>query len=76
MSNMNEENFAEESIIGTLFGSINYHDDEVLDMLISNMTKEQSLQIIIKACNYAHNKQAFNLLESEVISKALRVIGK
>ena len=70
-----EENEVENrEPIGLLFDSINYYSVDELDMFISNLTHEQSMYCIIQACQAAFRRNIFTMVESEVLSKALRKI--
>jgi hypothetical protein len=64
----------EKTPIGTLFNTINYYSDSDLETFSTSMTKEQAFYCINHAIKAAHNRGAFSLEESEVISKALRQI--
>ncbi len=68
---LNELNFK-----GVIFDSINYTSNEQLDNFLNNLTKEQATYCIIEACKSAYKRGSFRLEESEVLSKALRVIGE
>ena len=61
---------------GVIFDSINYSSNEQLDTILNNLTKEQATYCIIEACKSAYKRGSFRLDESEVLSKALRVIGE
>jgi spore coat polysaccharide biosynthesis predicted glycosyltransferase SpsG len=61
---------------GVIFDSINYSSNEQLDTFLNNLTKEQATYCIIEACKSAYKRGSFRLDESEVLSKALRVIGE
>ena len=66
----------EKTPINLLFGSIAVYKSEDVDLLIENITFEQSLFYVIQAIQYAHNSNLFSLQESELISKSLRVLNK
>ena len=40
------------------------------------MSPEQAFYAITQALNLAHSKNVFNLMESEVVSKSIRVLSK
>ena len=61
---------------GILFNSIEYKSSEGLENFIDEMTDEQSRICIVEAIKFAYSKGCFNLQESEVISKSLRVFNK
>jgi hypothetical protein len=66
----------EKTPINLLFGSIAVYKSEDVDLLIENITFEQSLFYVIQAIQYAHNSNLFSLQESELVSKSLRVLNK
>jgi hypothetical protein len=59
-----------------LFGSITYADDAAYDDFISTMNVNQAVFVLVASANFAHAKGAFNLLESETLSTAIRTIRK
>lgn len=59
-----------------LLGSIAVYKPEDVDTLIENMNFEQSLFYVIQAIQYGHNSNLFTLQESELLSKALRILNK
>jgi tRNA(Leu) C34 or U34 (ribose-2'-O)-methylase TrmL len=72
---MNQEldkNITQESPIGVIFDSINYYKLEDLDKFIESMNQDQALYCIVQAAQSAYKRNAFNLAESEVLSKAIR----
>ena len=62
--------------IGLLFDSIAYYSQESVGNMIDSLDKKSIGYILSQALEYAHSKNVFNLLESEVISKSLRIINK
>lgn len=72
-----EENLEEkESSVGKLFNSIVYTNPKVLEQFIDEMNEELAWHVIVKACKFAYQKQVFDMLETEVLSKALRIFTK
>jgi hypothetical protein len=69
------EKFENLSPIGNLFDVINYSSYENLDKFIVNMSEEQALYCITEAVKCSYRRGIFNLEESEVISKSLRIIS-
>ena len=63
-------------IFGNLFGSINLLNEEHLELILATMDKEHSLFYLIESIKFAYSKNCFTMGETEVISKALRVILK
>ena len=60
--------------IGTLFNTINYNNVSDLDRFIQNLTQDQALYCVVQAARAAHQRAAYGIEESEVISKAIRVL--
>jgi hypothetical protein len=44
--------------------------------MIDNLDKKTIPYLLTQALEYAHSKNVFNLMESELISKCLRIINK
>jgi hypothetical protein len=61
--------------IGTLFDSINYYKTEDLEKFLSELNHEQALYCLIQACQSAYKRNTYSLLESELLSKAIRKIS-
>ena len=61
---------------GILFDTIEYKSSEGLESFIGEMTTEQAQVCIIEAIKFAYSKGCFNLQESEVVSKSIRIISK
>jgi hypothetical protein len=59
-----------------LFGSIAVYKTEDVDLIIDTMNFEQSFFYVMQAIQYGHNSNLFTLQESELISKALRILNK
>jgi len=60
--------------IGTLFDTIEYNNVSDLDRFVQNLTSDQSLYCVIQSAKAAHKRGTFTMEESEVISKAIRVL--
>jgi hypothetical protein len=67
---------AQEAPKNVLFGTIGYNDDASYENFIQNMNLGQALFALIASANYSQAKGSFNLLESEVLSTAIRIIRK
>jgi hypothetical protein len=61
--------------IGYLFQSIGYNSPIDLRNLIDDLTLEQSIIFITKSLEYAYEKGAFTMIETELISKSLAVLN-
>jgi len=70
----NTEVTEEPKPIGTLFNTINYNNVLDLDKFVQNLNADQSLYCVVHAAKSAHKRGAFSIEESEVISKAIRVL--
>lgn len=58
---------------GTLFESIAYNNPADVSRFIENMNVNDSALVLLTAASFAHKKGILNLLESEVLSKAIRI---
>lgn len=61
-----------EQILGEIFGSVVYHSNEELNLLIDTMNEEQKQYFTTLALNVAFQRGAFSMLETEIVSKILR----
>jgi hypothetical protein len=61
---------------GNLFGSIDLLSEDHLEIILSTMDSETALYYIIESVKSAHRKGAYSIGETEVISKAIRVLIK
>lgn len=61
---------------GNLFGSIEILSEEHLELILSTMNSDHALYYLIESVKSAYKKGAFTIGETEVISKAIRVILK
>lgn len=66
----------ENEIFGNLFGSINLISEDHLELLLSTMDNNTANYYLIEAIKSAYKKGAFSIGESEVISKAIRILLK
>ena len=60
---------------GMIFGSIAYYDNNQLNGLIENMSFEQAYFYLTQAVQHSFNSGVFNLHESEILSKSLRIVS-
>ena len=60
--------------IGTLFDIINYTNLNDLDKFVQNLTGDQSLYCVVHAAKSAHKRGVFSIEESEILSRAIRVL--
>jgi hypothetical protein len=68
------ENFTNQNILGTLFGTINYDSEENLNKFIDELNSSQAVYCLHQAINYAHSQSIFTMKETEILSKSLRMI--
>jgi hypothetical protein len=66
----------ERQPMGLLFDSVGYNKPGDVDKLIDEMTIEQSFYLLTQSLHYVHNTRLFTMQETEVVSKALRVLHK
>ena len=66
----------EKQPLGFLFDSVGYNKPEDVDKLIDEMTIEQSFYLLTQSLHYVHNTRLFTMQETEVVSKALRILHK
>jgi len=66
----------EEQIFTKLFGTISILDEHHLDTLLLAMDKNNATILLIHAVKLAYESQLYSLGESEVISRAIRVLNR
>ena len=66
----------EEELYGKIFDEIPLVSQEHLEIILSNMSNEDSVYFLIHACKSAYHRGAFSIGESEIISKAIRILSK
>jgi|TARA_R110000868_G_scaffold83652_2_gene235986 hypothetical protein len=64
----------ENQNVNSLFNTINYKEPHELNKFIDDMNMDQALFCLVHATRYAHNKGLYDIEESEVISKSIRVL--
>ena len=69
---MNEE----KEIYGNLFGSIELLSEEHLEAILTSMDKDFASYYLIESVKSAYRKGCYSIGETEVISKAIRVLLK
>jgi len=60
--------------LAVLFGKLEITDNTQLDTLLYSMDRNVATVFLIQAVEYAFERGAFNLVESEIISKSIRVL--
>lgn len=66
----------EQKLFGKLFNTIPLYDENHLEVLLQSMDKNNATFTLIQAIKHAYNQGIFSIGETEVISKAIRVISK
>jgi hypothetical protein len=66
----------ENELFGNLFGTINILSEEHLEVILLSMNKDHALYYLVESVKASHKRGAFTIGESEVISKAIRVLTK
>lgn len=56
------------------FNRFNLKSEKEVNDLIDNLTKEQSLYFLIESVKYSYENGGYNLHESELISKCIRLL--
>ena len=60
--------------IGYLFGNLGFKSQKDISDLIDNLNQEQALVILTKAIDSAYEKGVYNMIESEILSKSIRIL--
>ena len=58
-----------------LFGKLEITDNTQLDTLLYSMDRNVATVFLVQAVEYAFERGAFNLVESEVVSKSVRILN-
>lgn len=61
--------------MGLLFDSLAYYTPNDINTLCDDMSLEQAYFMMIKALEFAHKQRIFNLQETELVSKSLRLLN-
>lgn len=64
-----------DKVWGNLFGTVDLYSEEHLELILSTMTKDQSVFFMVEAIKHAYRKGVYTIGESEVISKSIRTIS-
>lgn len=60
----------------TLFDTFQFNTNEDVEYFINNLTTVDSNNCILQAIISAYKRGAFTMVESEVLSKSLRILNK
>jgi hypothetical protein len=66
----------QEQLLVNLFNSIPVINEDHLELMLTQMSKDDALYILIQSVKYSYHQGVFSIGETEVISKALRIISK
>jgi hypothetical protein len=66
----------ENKLYGNLFNSIDLLSEDHLEIILEAMDKSHALVYIIESVKAAYERNSFTLGETEVISKAIRVLSR
>jgi hypothetical protein len=67
---------SENKEFGKLFNSVTLLSEEHLELILSTMSQKDSIYLLVQAVKHAHHMGTYSIGETEVISKAIRVISK
>ena len=59
-----------------IFNAIFYNSNEELSIFIDTMSNEQAIFCLIEACKKSYERGSFNMIESEIVSKSIRILEK
>jgi len=62
--------------IGYIFESIAIYDPSSISIFIDKMEPEQAFYVITQSIHMAYSKNIFSMQETEVLSKALRILSQ
>ncbi len=62
--------------IGFLFERMAYYSDESIEGLIQSLDKKSIYFVLSQILEYSHSKNIYTLVESEIVSKCLRILNK
>jgi|JI91814BRNA_FD_contig_21_10704555_length_759_multi_2_in_0_out_0_2 Holliday junction resolvasome RuvABC DNA-binding subunit len=60
----------------TLFGSVQYRDEDAFEEFLNTMTVGHAVFLLIASANLAQARGVFNIKESAALDKAIRAIKK
>ena len=66
----------EEELYGKIFDEIPLVSEEHLDLILSSMSEQEALYFLVHACKSAYHRGTFSIGESEILSKAIRIVSK
>ncbi len=69
------ENESNQSL-AVLFGRLEITDEQHLDTILQTMDKSIALVLLIHAVKHAFERGVYNIGETEVLSKCIRILSK
>ena len=64
-----------DELYGKIFDEVPIISEDHLEIIITSMSSQEAIYFLTMACKSAFHRGAFSLGESEIISKAIRVIS-
>jgi hypothetical protein len=65
-----------EELYGKIFDEVPIVSEEHLEIILTSMSNQEALYFLTMACKSAYHRGAFSMGESEVMSKAIRILTK
>ena len=65
-----------EHILTNLFNSIPVISEDHLELMLNQMSKDDALYILIQSVKYSFHQGTFSIGETEILSKAIRILSK
>jgi hypothetical protein len=65
-----------EQILTNLFNSIPVVSEDHLELMLNQMSKDDALYILIQSVKYSFHQGTFSIGETEILSKAIRILSK
>lgn len=66
----------DSKVFGNLFNKIDLISEDHLEVILETMDRSHSILYLIEAVKSAHDRGAFSIGETEVLSKAIRVLSR
>jgi predicted transcriptional regulator len=66
----------ENKLYGNLFNTIDLLNEDHLEAILETMDKSHAMVYLIESVKAAHERNAFSIGETEVISKAIRILSR
>jgi hypothetical protein len=66
----------EEELIGKLFKTIPLYNEGHIELILQTMDTDSAILMLVQAVKQAYDSGVYSIGETEVISKAIRVLNK